>query len=122
MTYVLLLLYHDCADFMIPGAFAQDEPQDQTAVERVSTGINIRCNRGRGEQAPFWFINHTLHELFSIPIEFPFIPIVDSYTTLTIPVVTAELNNTFFQCVVIETNGEVVYGTNVRLLIMIIPG
>ena len=69
----------------------------QTAVEGVSTNINIPCNLGGEVEAPFWFINGTSHELFSIPLNVPYIPMVDSFAGLTIPVVTLNLSETVFQ-------------------------
>lgn len=92
--------------------------QTQTAVEGVSMNINIPCNLGRQEHAPLWNINGTSYELFDIPLRFSFIPVVDSFTELTIPDVSLELNNTIFQCVLIEPDGNVVYGIINRLIVL----
>ena len=91
--------------------------QNQTAVAGVSTNINIPCSLGREEEAPFWCINDTSYELFSIPQFFPYIPVVDSYTQLTIPMVYPELNDTLFLCAHIDNRGIVVFGVPQRLLV-----
>lgn len=83
------------------------QTQTQTAVAGISTNINIPCSLGREEEAPFWYINDTSYELFSIPQFFPYIPVVDSYTQLTIPVVVEELSGTLFQCAIFEPDGLV---------------
>ena len=94
------------------------QTQTQTAVAGVSTNINIPCSLGREEEAPFWYINYTVYELFSIPSSFPYIPVVDSYTQLTIPEVAEELNNTLFRCGHIDDSGDVVFGVPQRLLVV----
>ena len=77
----------------------------QTAVAGVSTNINIPCALGREEEAPFWYINDTVYELFNIPVDFRYIPVVNSYNQLTIPVVVEELSGTLFQCAIYEPSG-----------------
>ena len=79
----------------------------QTAVAGLSTNINIPCALGREEEAPFWYINDTTYELFSIPLDFRYIPVVNSYTQLTIPVVVEELSGTLFRCAIYEPSGLV---------------
>lgn len=81
----------------------------QIAVEGISANIFISCQLGRESDAPFWFINNVAYELLNIPIDFPFIPIVDSYSQLTIPVVSLDLNDTHFQCASFYTD-ELVKG------------
>ena len=97
--------------------YVHQQTQNQTAVAGVSTNINIPCSLGREEQAPFWYINDTSYELFSIPQFFSYIPVVDSYTQLTIPMVYPELNDTFFRCAHIDNRGIVVFGVPQRLLV-----
>ena len=87
----------------------------QVAVEGISININIPCNLGRGEGAPFWFINNTAYELFSIPLNFPYIPTVNSFSQLTIPMVVLELDNTLFQCAIIDESGSLLQGMAVLL-------
>ena len=89
--------------------------QVQTAVAGVSTNINIPCSLRREDEAPFWYINGTSYELFSIPQFFPYIPVVDSYTHLTIPMIYPELNDTLFRCAHIDNRGIVVLGVPQRL-------
>ena len=93
------------------------QPQNQTAVAGVSTNINIPCSLGREEEAPFWYINDTVYELFSIPSNFLYIPVVDSYTQLSIPEVAEELNHTVFTCGHIDDSGELVSGVPQRLIV-----
>ena len=96
----------------------QQTTRDQmTAVAGVSTNINIQCNLNRREEAPFWFINNTVYELLNIPLDFPYIPIVNSFSQLTIPVVVLELDNTHFQCASYEEDGSVRHGIDVLLLV-----
>ena len=92
-SYAGLITGVCCGDFTIVS---------QTAVAKISTNINIPCALGREEQAPFWYINDTAYELFSIPLDFLYIPVVNSYTQLTIPVVVQELSGTLFQCAIFE--------------------
>ena len=92
-------------------------PNIQTAVEGVSANINIPCNLDRGEEAPFWFINETAYELLSIPLDFPYIPTVNSFSQLTIPVVTINLNNTQFQCASFGEDGSLRQGIAVLLTV-----
>ena len=92
------------------GILQSVSPQEenvQIAVAGQSSNINIPCNLGRGEEAPFWFINGTTYELFSIPLVLTFIPVVNSYTELTIPTVTIELDDTLFQCATYNDEGLV---------------
>ena len=94
------------------------QQKEQVAVAGVSTNINILCNLDRDEEAPFWFINNTAYELFSIPFDFPYIPTVNSFSQLTIPVVVLELDNTLFQCASYEDNGSVNHGKAELLSVM----
>lgn len=91
------------------------------AVEGVSTNINIQCNLGRQGVAPFWIINGSVYELFSIPVTFlPLvtpIPMVESYSALTIPMVTVDLNETTFQCALFSENG-VIFGRITRIIVI----
>ena len=89
----------------------------QTAVAGASTNVNIPCNLVIGEEAPFWLINDISYELFSIPLYFPYIPTVESFSQLTIPVVPLELNNTHFQCASYDEDGSDHRGTAVLLLV-----
>ena len=106
--------------FILLNASYQQTPYDeiQRAMAGVSiyTNINIPCNIGRGEEAPFWFINNTAYELFSIPLDFPYIPTVNSFSQLTIPVVVIDLNSTLFQCTSFGEDGLVHRGINVLLI------
>ena len=77
--------------------------QNIGAVAGFST--NIPCDFGRQEEAPFWIINGTVYELFSIPRNFPFIPVVDSFSTLHIPFVYLALNGITFQCITFDERG-----------------
>lgn len=114
-------MYTNCASLfllvVILDVSNQQTPEIQTAVEGVSTNINIPCNLGRREGAPFWFINGTVYELFQIPIFFPSIPNVDSFTHLTIPEVRLELNNTFFQCAILDENDFYRLGNAIKLIV-----
>ena len=95
----------------------QQAPIPQRAVEGISENINIPCSLGRGVQAPFWFINDTAYELFSIPLHFPYIPRVDSFSQLTIPVVVLDFDNTLFQCAIIDENGLIRRGNAILLIV-----
>ncbi len=75
--------------------------QSQGALSGLSTSIPCYNH----EETPFWFINGTVYELFSIPRHFPFIPVVDSYSALTIPYVYLALDQTTFQCAMFGENG-----------------
>jgi len=48
----------------------------KVAVDGISANIIIECGFGGQEEAPFWFINNTAYEMFSIPQKFPSIPVV----------------------------------------------
>ena len=89
---------------------------EQAGVAGISTNVNIECSLGRQEAAPFWQINGTVYELFSISCAFFFgvIPVVNSYSSLTIPRLTVELNGTDFQCIVFSED-RVIYATKTRL-------
>ena len=91
------------------------------AVEGVSININIPCSL-RLDVAPFWAINGSVHELFNIPQSFPYglIPVVDSFTGLTIPVVTSDLDGIIFQCAIFDENGRTILGIGTRLRVQ--PG
>ena len=91
---------------------------EQRAVAGISTNINIQCNLDRQTAPPFWIINGTTYELFSIPFQFlsGIIPVVNSYSALTIPIVTTHLDNIVFQCVVFTTDG-VINGSITRLIV-----
>lgn len=89
----------------------------QTAVAGVSANIIVPCSLGRQPQdePPCWYINGSVYELFSIPHTFlpgatpavHLIPVVDSYSALTIPEVTTGLDDTTFQCAVFNQDGIV---------------
>ena len=90
------------------------------AVAGASTNINIECSLDRQEAAPFWIIDGLVYELFSIPYTFlsGAIPVVNSYSALTIPNVTTELGNvTTFQCALFHESGSVARGTATRLIV-----
>ena len=91
---------------------------EQTAVEGISTNINIQCNLGRQRAAPLWKINGTLYELTSLPSYI----IVDSFSLITIPTITIDLNNTTFQCVSYDEDSpnKLLLGTINRLTV--VPG
>lgn len=82
------------------------------AVDGVST-IKIQCILGRGRTKPFWIINGSVYELFSIPYSFlpevtpPVIPVADNYSSLIIPLATADLNGVTFQCAIFHENGAI---------------
>ena len=95
---------------------------DQIAVAGVSTNIGIQCELARQDEAPFWMINGSIYELFSIPHSFlsngvPVIPTVNSFARLTIPRVTTDLNGTVFQCGLFGNNGVILDGQRTRLVI-----
>ena len=96
---------------------------EQTAVAGFSTNINIQCNLNRQAAPPFWLINGTAYELFSIPFQFQagIIPEVNGYSALTIPEVSSSLHNLYFQCVVASASG-VVYGSITRLIVVVDVG
>ncbi len=90
--------------------------QPQGAVTGLST--SIPCDHGRQEEAPFWFINDTAYELFSIPQYLPSISVISSYTSLTIPNVTRAVDNTVFRCATFDNNGNITSANNaIRLLV-----
>lgn len=112
-----------CKLSVVTDLSSQQQIIDQVAVEGLSTNINIQCSLGRQGVAPFWIINGSVHELFGIPSTFlpeitpAVIPIVDSYTALTIPVVTRELNDVTFQCGIFSDNG-VIMGAITRIVVV----
>ena len=80
--------------------------ESQGVVVGLSTSILCSLSARRNiNVAPFWFINGTVYELFSIPRHFPFIPVVDSYSHLTIPNVPLTVDQTTFQCARFSENG-----------------
>ena len=96
---------------------------DQTAVAGVSTNIAIQCDLGWQDEAPFWMINGSIYELFSIPHSFlsngvPVIPTVDSFARITIPQITTDLNETVFQCILFKDNDVVLDAGRTRLIVM----
>lgn len=97
----------------------------QTAVAGVSANIAILCNVGQQDETPFWYINGSVYELFSIPRRFlsgvtpAVIPAVDSYSALTIAAVTRELNGITFRCAVFNENGIVVLGIGSMLNVVV---
>lgn len=100
------------------GAFCQGltEPSPQGAVTGLST--SIPCDHGRQVEAPFWFIGGIVYEIFSIPLYFPSIPIVNSYTSLSIPNVTFRVDNIVFRCATFDQNGILTPASNaIRLLV-----
>ena len=100
---------------------SQQQQQDQTAVAGTSTNIGIHCDLGRQDEAPFWIINGSIYELFSIPHSFlsnglPIIPTVNSFTRITIPIITTDLNGrTVFQCGLFGDNDVVLDGLSAPL-------
>ena len=95
---------------------------DQIAVAGVSTNIGIQCELARQDEAPFWMINGSIYELFSIPHSFlsngvPVIPTVNSFARITIPQVTADLNRTVFQCGLFRDNDVVLDSQRTRLIV-----
>ena len=84
------------------------------AVDGVSININIPCTGLGLNVAPFWAINGSVHELFNIPWSFPYAE-VDSFTGLTIPVVTSDLDGIMFQCATFNENGRTMLGSGTRL-------
>ena len=98
---------------------ASGQPANQGAITGLST--SIPCELGRQADAPFWFINDTVYELFSIPQHFPSIPVVNSYTSLSIPFVTFMVDNVVFRCATFEEDGTLSPADNaVRLVV--VPG
>ena len=93
---------------------------DQVAVAGISRNINIQCNLGRQETAPFWIINGSILELFSIPQTF--LPgtmlVVNGFAGLTIPVVTTDLDGVTFQCGTYNEDGMIVLGSGTRLIVL----
>lgn len=95
---------------------------EQVAVAGISTNIDIPCNVGSQDETPFWYINGSAYELFSIPRTFlpggiiGAIPVVSSYSGLQVPVVVAELDRTTFQCAVFNEIG-ILLGIENRLIV-----
>lgn len=92
---------------------SQQQILEQTAVAGLSTNIDIPCNVGLQGETPFWYINGSVYEFFSIPRSFlpglspEVIPIVDSYSGLDFPVVIKELDGTIFQCAIFSKSGRI---------------
>ena len=87
-----------------------------------STNIGIRCDLARQDEAPFWMINGSIYELFSIPHSFlsngvPVVPTVDSFARLNIPQVTTDLNGTVLQCGHFGNNDVLLDDQRTRLII-----
>lgn len=93
-------------------------------VEMVYTqfgmSVNVTCSLPSTSEAqtyaPFWFINETAYELLSIPRNFPFIPTVKSYLSLTIPHIDLDVNMTLFQCATFNGSGFE-FGTSQLILV-----
>lgn len=104
--------------------FPSQQQTEQQAVAGISTNINIECNLGRKNETPFWIIDGTVYELFSIPTTFlpdvspAVIPVVESYSGLTIPLATVELDETTFQCAIFSDSGVVMGSDNTVLRIL----
>ena len=94
-------------------AFCQ---QQFGAVAGLSVTIPCDHEFGRQNEAPFWIINGIVYELFSIPRNFPFIPVIESYVFLNIPFVYLALNQSTYQCIAFDTNGAV-NGSFVQLIV-----
>jgi hypothetical protein len=105
---------------------SQQQVIEQVAVAGVSTNVIIPCNLGLQNRTPFWYINGSVHELFSIPHSFlsdvtpAVIPVVESYAALDIPIVTLQLDGTTFQCAVFSRN-DLVMGLTTRLTVVNFP-
>ena len=88
----------------------------------MSTLINIPCSLGRQEEAPFWYIDGDAYELFSIPQDYlpggdAVISVVNSYASLTVPLVTSVLDGVVFQCATFGGTGLIrATGTRLRVL------
>ena len=67
-------------------------------VTEGDTNVDILCNHGTQREAPFWRINGKVYDVFHVPIYFR----VDSYSSLTIPVVHNSFDGYTFQCVLIS--------------------
>ena len=93
------------------------QQQEQVAVDRQSANISIPCNLGLQGTKPFWIINGFVYDVFSIPYAFPAIPVVKSYSSLTIPLVTTDFNGTTFQCAINTENG-VIFGRSTRIKVV----
>ena len=105
-------LLYDCGVFFL---VVSCHSIPQGAVTGLST--SIPCDLGRQEEAPFWFINGTVYELFSISRHFPSIPVVNSYTSLLIPNVTRALHNTAFRCATFDRSGNLSSGDAIELMV-----
>lgn len=104
---------------LLATVLSQQEVNNQTAVAGISTNINIGCNLNRQQAAPFWRINNTVYELFSISCTFlpaGVIPVVDSYSGLTIPRPIVDLDGVIFQCALFGED-RMIYGTKTRLIV-----
>ena len=105
---------------LYPGliTIVSSQVNDQIAIEGSSTNINILCDLGRQRAAPLWRINGILYELTSLPSYIT----VDSFSIITIPIVTIDLNNTTYQCVSYDEDSpnNLRLGTTTRLIV--VPG
>jgi hypothetical protein len=97
----------------------QQTISEQVAVEGVSMNIIISCTL-RLDVAPFWIINGSVYELFSIPQNFLFgvIPVVDTFSALIIPQVTTDLTGLVFQCASFNAGGMTILGVATRLIVV----
>ena len=75
-----------------------------TAVEGISTNINIQCDLNRHNNALYWRINDRDYDLYSVPDIF----IIDGYEVLTLKNVNRNMNGWRFFCftVSIDSNNE----------------
>jgi hypothetical protein len=100
-------------------ALSQQQIAEQVAVERLSRNINIECAL-RLDVAPFWIINGSVYELFSIPQNFMrgTIPEVNSFAVLVIPQVFLNLTGLLFQCASFSDDGTMTLGAASRLVVI----
>lgn len=95
-------------------AFCQGTVRRKAAV--VGSRVPIPCDFGHQTEAPFWVINGIVYELFSIPYNIKFIPNVDKFSELDIPIVYPQLNGFTFQCGTISNDNELELGTLIELI------
>ena len=125
MMYIRSLTIKFLAGLLLSLSSQQQQQQEiveQAAVAGLSTNIVINCGLGRQDEAPFWVINGSIYELFSIPQSFlsngvPVVPTVDSFERLAIPQVTTDLNRTVFQCDLFGDNGVIIEGQRTKLIV-----
>ena len=72
--------------------------QEVQLVTEGDTNVVIPCNHGTQTAAPFWRVNRKVYDVFHVPIYFR----VDSYSSLTIPVIHPSFDDYTFQCVLIN--------------------